>query len=657
MKLKEQMFDFEVFPEWWCCVLGKYPENDDVQESIKDDFLVVTSDMPDAQQILLSTMNDRNYVNMGYNIKRYDNIILNGIACGFTPNQLKILNDIIINPESENDDIEHMRIAPFARKRYSHHIYQDMFDDNVGSLKEKEACLQLDIRETTIPFNKKNLTSEDKQEIISYCKHDVWSSMMFYKIVLKPFVATKLLVGEVFNIPIEACYASTNANLSAKATSAKRVSYPDANRLDIEIPEGLKNYIKYSLPGDIVTRLCASPDNFNITLFGNTVSYANGGIHSTPCDNLIVESTDDWKLINVDASSFYPAIMINWHTLSRAIKEPEKFASMYQTRLDYKNVIGPFEDKYGKNVKDAPIEEYKHYKYCKDTSQAYKLILNTTFGASGNKYLDLYDPYMTTKTCRLGQLLLTSLANNAYNQIGKDKIQIIQTNTDGVLFYVRKDMVPLLEAIGEEFTRVTNILLEFENEIKIWQKNVNNYIMSKNSGREKAKGGFFVTDTVQPGHNRTRPLDSYVCREAIKQYLMFGKNIMEHILSESDISKFVITCHKGSFGGILREFNDGRPDEILHKVNRAYASKNKSLGMIMKTKKLKGVPKKYKAPGCPPHCELLNNDLSTYDISTLRDDIDYMWYISNTIELLNEQWYEMHNGKIVPTEILDIDNM
>ena len=58
MKLLEQMFDFEVFPNWWCCVVGKYPQDDDIPESIKDDFLVVTSDMADARERLLNIVSD-----------------------------------------------------------------------------------------------------------------------------------------------------------------------------------------------------------------------------------------------------------------------------------------------------------------------------------------------------------------------------------------------------------------------------------------------------------------------------------------------------------------------------------------------------------------------------------------------------------------------
>lgn len=665
MALREQMFDFEVFPEWWCCVIGKYPQDDDIPETIKDDFIVVTSDMPTARETLLGVMCDKEWVNMGYNIKYYDNVILNGVANGFTPHQLKILSDLIINPELQYESIEHMRIAPFARKKYKNFVYQDFLDDNTGSLKEKEACMQLDIRETTVPFDKKDLTQEDKDAIIFYCKHDVWSSMMFYKVILKPFIAAKLAVGRVFNIPESECYRCTNAQISALAIGAKRSSFPDANRQDIVIPAALKDYIAYSLPSSIVNRLCSSPEKFDAVLFGNDVSYSNGGIHSVPCRPkeiaiktkfpawfLHVKSGDGWSLINVDAGSFYPNLMVAWKGLTRAVKDPSKFADLIKRRLELKSVISPFEDKYGTHPELAPEEEYTKYINAKEASQAYKLILNTTYGASGNKYLDLYDPYMTTYTCRLGQLLLTALANNLYNQIGKDNIHIIQTNTDGILIYIKDEYKDLMRNIGEEWERICHIPLEFENEYQIWQRDVNNYVMGKANGRVKTKGGFFVTDMQQPGYNRVRPLDAYVCREAMIEYIAHGKDIVEHIYNESDVSKFAVTCHKGSFSGIVREFNDGRPDEVLHKVNRVYASLNKDLGMIYKIKKVKGEQKKYKAPGCPPHCELINDALTNYNINDLREDIDYMWYIENTMEMIDTPWYEIQAGKIVKINIL-----
>lgn len=667
-KLLEQFFDFEVYPEWWCCVIGRYPQDDNIPEDIKEDFIVVTSDDPCARENLLQIMRNRDYVNFGYNIKKYDNIILNGIASGFTPHQLRILNECIIDEDAQYKDAEHARISAFAYKRYTDFVYQDMLDDNTGSLKEKEACMQLDIRETTVPFDKIDLTQEDKDEIISYCKHDVWASMQFYKLVLKPFIATKLLVGRVFNIPMEECYKSTNAQLSAKALNAEKRKFADAEREDIQIPDGLKDYIRYSLPSTIVDRLCASKDKFEVNLFGNTVSYSNGGIHSVPIRPLsvkktenytiIAEADDEWALINADAASFYPATMINWHCLSRAVKHPEKFADMYHARLDFKKVIEPFEEKYGKYPERAPKEEYEHYKNCKETSQAYKLILNTTYGASGNKYLALSDPYMTTYTCRLGQLLLTSLANNIYTQIGKENIQIVQTNTDGILCYIRRTKIDMLKQICDIFTDITKIMIELEEEKKIWQRDVNNYIMVKNNGRIKSKGGFFVTDMIQPGYNRVRPLDCYVCREAMQEYLVNGKDIFEHILKETDISKFVISCHKGSGSAIFRTFRDGSPDQELHKCNRVYASTDKTLGEIKVRYKRLGKFTDKKSPGCPPHCELINEDLSKYNFAKMRDKIDYVWYLNETIDLITDKnhWFKMEYDRIVPVMMDPLSN-
>lgn len=676
--LKEQFFDYEVYPNWWCVVIGLYPDDETeyekqnkwIDEKRKDNFIVITSDMPDAARENIRIMIDKSKVNIGYNIKEYDNIIFNGIINCLTPRQLKILSDLLTHQATPDDSIEHMRISSFMYKRVAspNFIYQDLWDDNdEKSLKNKESCMQLDIRETTVSFDKEYLTEEDKQAIIYYCKHDVWSTMIFYKKIIKPFVDTKLLVGKVFNIPIPICYKSTNANLSAKALNTEKKTFTDKERLDIVIPQELRQYIRYSLPAYVVDRLCASPEKFEVELFGNTVSYSNGGIHSIPSRpvglrkkdawSIIAKENDEWALINCDAASFYPALMINWHGLSRCIKHPEKFEEMYKARLEFKKFIDPFENKYGKNSHLAPKEEYEHYKMCKETSQAYKLILNTTYGASGNRWLPLYDPYMTTYTCRLGQLLLTSLSNNIYTQIGKDNVLIMQTNTDGVLCYIKRDKLDQLYAIGEEWTRVTHIMLEFENEHNIWQRDVNNYLMQKKNGKVKSKGGYFVTDMQQPGYNRVRPLDRYVCRNAMKRYLAYGTSIIDSILNEKDISQFVISCDKNNGSGIVREFTDGRQDEILHKCNRVYASKDTSLGEIKILRKRLDKISKNKAPSCPPHCELINDALYNYKIDDLKNKIDYAWYVQETINMLNDYWFVAHGSKLIQEKIFDEDNL
>ena len=68
--MTERFFDFEVLPHWWLCVFGDYKEN--VDEGIKDTFVVIHSDMPNAREKLLDLMKEENVALFGYNIKRYD---------------------------------------------------------------------------------------------------------------------------------------------------------------------------------------------------------------------------------------------------------------------------------------------------------------------------------------------------------------------------------------------------------------------------------------------------------------------------------------------------------------------------------------------------------------------------------------------------------
>ena len=70
-----RFFDFEVFPNWWCCTFGDLLNEDSIDESIKKDFVVVTSDDTNARDKLINLMREPNHCVVGYNIKYYDLII------------------------------------------------------------------------------------------------------------------------------------------------------------------------------------------------------------------------------------------------------------------------------------------------------------------------------------------------------------------------------------------------------------------------------------------------------------------------------------------------------------------------------------------------------------------------------------------------------
>ena len=164
--MKLRFFDFEVYPHWWCCCFGDY--NDSIDEDIKNNFVVVTSNDENARDKFMNIVREKNICLVGYNIKHYDLMIANGIYQGFDAEHIRMINDIIINPSNQFKSKEHQRMAPFANRKLSGICYYDQMDDNdpSSSLKDKEAILGLDIRETEVPFDKEDLTNEDKVNII-----------------------------------------------------------------------------------------------------------------------------------------------------------------------------------------------------------------------------------------------------------------------------------------------------------------------------------------------------------------------------------------------------------------------------------------------------------------------------------------------------------
>lgn len=627
--MKLRFFDFEVTPNWWCCICGDLPEDESlVNESIKDTFIEIDSDMPNARELLMGLMREPNIVMCGYNIKRYDLSIANGVYQGFTAQQIKALNDVIINPSTSYSTKEHMRMIPFAKKKLSGICYQDLMDDNDGSLKEKEAILGLNIMESSVDFNKEDLTDYDKYDLKYYCKHDVYASMYYFINVMKGYVQNKLAIGRKFGIPENECYMCTNAKLVAKALGAKRTSFADSEKVEIFLPEKIKQYCYDNLPIKILDKIRTSTESFSTRLFDNDVSFGNGGIHSVYCNNLYVESDDDYILMNVDAASYYPSMLIQFDCLSRAVQNPKVFKDIFDERI------------YLKYLPNKTVEQ-------NDSQQANKLVLNTTFGASGNKFLDLYDPYMCTRCCRVGQIFLAAFASKLVKNV--NSLKIVQTNTDGVLVYVKRTELDKVRELQKEWSEISGISMEEEIVEKIWQRDVNNYLMIKDGGKVKRKGLWLMDTWTKPGYFLISPLTAYVSQKAVISYLVDGKDIVKSIVENTNIMDFAMTCKKGpTYSKVIQKFADGTENE-LYKCNRVIASKDTNLGMIYKLKKYKDRISYTKMPNIPEHCKLVNESLDSYNFNELKKEIDYMFYVNRAAELLDMEWYELSQDSIYKT--------
>lgn len=634
----ERFFDFEVYPNWWCCVFGDMPDNKIINNNVKETFNVVTSDDDYSRDNLIKYLKENNYVCMGFNIKHYDLCISNAVYQGFNPQQIRIINDLIIRPDLLFNSKEALRLSPFAKKKYTNLVYEDLKDD-VGSmsLKEIEAILGLDIMETSVPFDKVDLTEEDKQDIIKYCKQDVYASMVYFDKIVRPYCETKLLIGKHHNIDEKICYKSTNAQAVALALGAKRSYFPDSEKIDFQLPVQIKEYCYENLPSKIVDKILTSTDGFEIELFDNIVSFGNGGIHSVYSTNLYVESDANYALVNIDAASYYPSIMIQFNLLSRAVKNPKVFKAIFDERIAIKH----------KPIKTADDEEI---------NMADKLILNTTFGASGNKYLDLYDPYMCTQVCRVGQILLGAFANKLYKSINSAKI--IQTNTDGILVYVKRSELSKVISLMNEWTAVSNIQMELEDVQKIWQRDVNNYVMVElDKGKEvvKSRGAWLKDITHRIGGVRLTPLSAFVCSKAAKEFLIHGTDILTSIIQNTNLSDFIMTCTKGpSYRTVVHRMADGTEIE-LYKANRVIATKDTKYGRLYKIKYYKDKISYTQMPNTPENCLTMNYDLDSYNFNEIRKQIDYMYYVNRTIDLLDIEWQQLLGDKLFKIDKFNVN--
>lgn len=627
--LRLRFFDFEVFPNWWCCVFGDEPEDWDTYncdvDSVKKNFKLVTSDDVNARDNLMSLLKEEGYCVTGYNIKYYDLAIANTIYQGFNPQQVRIVSDIIINPSLAYSSKEHLRMSPFAKKKLQVSSFQDLMNDATGSLKEKEAILGLDILESSVPFDKEDLTDSDKEDVIFYCKQDVYAAMEWYRQVVKPYTTTKLITAKVFGIEEAVARKLTNAALVSTILGAKRKEFGDENS-SVVIPEEMKQYVYDNVPETVINHLLTSTEGLDVRLFENDVNFGNGGIHSVFRSNLYVESNDEWVLLDVDATSYYPSLLIQHKCLSRCVTDPGKYEWIYNERVRIKH------------LKNKTNQDEK-------SQMAYKLILNTSFGASGNKYLEMYDPYKCTTTCRLGQLFLAALSNKLYKTV--PGLKVIQTNTDGIFIYVKRKHLDLVRELEKEWTKNTRINMEEKVIQKMWQRDVNNYLIVNENGSYTTRGGWLNQDKFRPGYVMLSPLSAYVSSKAAKEFLINGTPLAETIVKNKNIEDFIIVCKKGpTYSSVVQRMSDGTEEELF-RCNRVIASKDKSLGKIYKIKMYKGRKSYTQMPNVPEYCRTYNKDLSMYDFNEIRKDIDYSYYLQRAIDLLDMQWYSFNDGDLI----------
>lgn len=557
-------YDFEVFKHDWMVV---------AINPVTHDERVIINDVDALTALYEERKRD---IWVGYNNLHYDQFIFKGILCGFDP---KAINDFIIVEGHKG-----WQYSSLLRKVYM--VNYDVFHPRTDrGLKTHEAYLGNDICETTVPFDiDRKLTEAEIAETVKYCRHDVEQTIEVFMQRKSEFDARMDLL-KMFDLPL-VYLGKTDAQLTAIILGAERPAHPRDDEFDI-VPLPCLDLGPY----DFIRSWYLDPANqdysatLDFDIAGCPHKCAWGGLHGA-----IVQYAGEGYFINVDVESYYPAEMIAHELLSRNVRDPSKF----------------------KGIRDHRIE----LKHAKDPRQkALKLVINGTFGASKDKFNALYDPRQANMVCVNGQLMLIDLMHKLVRDAGAE---IIQSNTDGVLirmpdgfgggpdaFYDRVDDV------AYEWEHRTGMGLEFDEFTRVYQKDVNNYVLVAADGSMKTKGAYV---------KKLGPLDYdlAVVNKALVEFMVHGVPVEDTIAADDDLidyQRVVKVSGKYKYGVHGHE-------RLTDRCFRVFASTRESDGMVGRVKAGKAKPEKF--GNTSEHSFIDNGDVHGKKCPS---HLDKAWYI------------------------------
>ena len=542
----------------------------------------------------------KNDIWVGFNSRHYDVYILKSILLGLSPKQC---NDWIIVKGRDGWQFS----SAFNKIPLNNYDVMQGID---RGLKVFEGFMGNDIRESSVPFDiDRPLTDEELEETIRYCRHDVEQTVEVFMQRKSDFEAQMQLL-KMFNLPLS-YISKTKVGLSAAILEAKKRTYYD--EFEISFPNTLR-LSKYKKVLDWYKD--KSNRNYDkslrIDVAGVPHDFAWGGVHGAK-----EKYYGEGLYLMMDVASLYPSLMLLYNLISRSCN-PEKFKYIVETRLKYKAE---------KNPMQAPL----------------KIVINGTYGAMKDKNNPLYDPLMANNVCVYGQLLLLDLIEHL-----EPYCELIQSNTDGILIkmppgYDEDEWYELIDDVAYEWEQRTGLKLEFDEFRRVFQKDVNNYVIVDAEGKMKSKGAYVKKLS-------TLDYDLAIVNRAMVDFMLHGKSVRQTIMECDNLKDFqMVKKISGKYKCILhgvtyepvRSARTGkltkqtRMDlssaiELNEKTIRVFASKNPEGGLV----KLHAKTGKYaKIENTPENCFIFNGDVNGYPVPSM---LDRQWYIDLTYKRLKD---------------------
>lgn len=562
-------YDFEVFEYDWLVVIINPIEK------------TVTKIVNDAKA-LEKYFNDHDQeIWIGYNNRRYDQYIMKGILLGMNP---KKINDWIIVDKKPG----------WQYSSLFNTINMINFDTMLRmdtGLKSLEAFMGNDIRETSVPFDiDRKLTDEEIEQTFFYCNHDVEQTIEVWLARKAEYDAAMGLV-KIFNLPLS-YMGKTGAQRVAKILGGKGRKFDDEFEFPIVNTLRLKKY-------RAVKDWYRNPENHDykkkqkVTIAGIEHTLAWGGLHGA-----IKKYYGEGIYLMADVIAYYPSLQERYKFGYRNMANPENFEKIHGENLRMKAT--------GNKVARLP----------------YKIADNAISGQLKDQYSPLYDPRENNAICVNGQLLLVDLIEKLEPHIEK----FIQSNTDGILIKLKSiDDYDLIDDIVWEWEERTGMRMGFDIYTKVFQKDVNNYLLVAPDGKTKTKGAY------------TKALSSVdydlpIINKAMVDYMTNGTPVEKTICDCDELIMFQKVVKLS--GKYWRAWHGGK--FMAEKCYRVFASKDRNETYIGKCKQSGATIEKF--ANTPNHCFVDNGNIKG---KKRPDYLDVLWYINLAKERLSQYGVEV----------------
>lgn len=562
-------YDFEVFKEDWLVVIINPVERSEI---------IIINNKAELEEYYAAHKDE---IWVGYNNRRYDQYILKAILCGFNP---KVVSDYMIVQNHHGWQYSSL-LNKFPMINF------DVMLKNDGGLKSLEGFMGNDIRESSVPFDiDRKLTQDEIAETVKYCKHDVEQTIEVFLNRKEEFDAAMGLV-KIFNLPLK-FMGKTGAQRVAHILGGKRIHYSDETEFEIVPTLKLDKY-KH------IADWYRNPENRDyekkqvVMVAGIPHTFAWGGIHGAPGTIHINNQGEPYSkttpyygegiFLMADVTAYYPSLQLRYKFGYRNMGNPENFEKIH-----------------GENLRLKKID--------KKARLPYKIADNAISGQLKDQYSSLYDPRDNNAITVNGQLLLLDLIEKL-----EPYCQLIQSNTDGILVKLRtaKDYEKIDDVVWEWEQR-TGMQMGFDIYTKVFQKDVNNYLLVAKDGGVKTKGAY--TKALGP-----LDFDLPIVNKAMIDFMIHGIPVEQTIAACDELKMFQkIVKLTGKYKCV---WHNNR--SYTEKCFRVFASLRNSDSYIGKQKADGATIEQF--ANTPDHCFIDNTNVNGKKVPR---ELDKSWYIN-----------------------------